>query len=184
MFITRPSWISAKGVATTGRVSSYDLRFPSLTAREFDFNGHAGRPRRARRQDLKGLDMRKKTDNAMTYGLRGRKCHCRFGGPWGGSPLLSRTESEDGVGNRFETGETANRLRTQYAAVRQTTEELARPLSPEDCQIQSMPDASPTKWHLAHTSWFFETFVLTAHAAASRRFIRHSTSSSTRTITP
>src|SRR6195952_4413302 len=50
-----------------------------------------------------------------------------------------------------------------YRAVRATTESLARPLSPEDCQVQSMPDASPTKWHLAHTTWFFETFILTPH---------------------
>ncbi len=47
-----------------------------------------------------------------------------------------------------------------YGAVRQQSEALARPLSPEDCVVQSMPDASPVKWHLAHVTWFFETFVL------------------------
>ena len=47
-----------------------------------------------------------------------------------------------------------------YASVRQTTLDLAAPLTAEDCQVQSMPDASPTKWHLAHITWFFETFIL------------------------
>ena len=50
----------------------------------------------------------------------------------------------------------------RFAAVRQFTEQLSEPLSPEDCTIQSMPDASPTRWHLAHTTWFFETFILAA----------------------
>nr|WP_040585339.1 ergothioneine biosynthesis protein EgtB [Segniliparus rugosus] len=51
----------------------------------------------------------------------------------------------------------------RYRTVRDTTEQLAEPLSPEDQTVQSMPDASPTKWHRAHTTWFFETFVLLPH---------------------
>ncbi len=48
----------------------------------------------------------------------------------------------------------------QYERVRRFTEQLCEPLVTEDYVIQSMPDVSPTKWHLAHVSWFFETFVL------------------------
>lgn len=50
-----------------------------------------------------------------------------------------------------------------YRRVRQFTDELCKPLATEDYLIQPMPDASPTKWHIAHTSWFFETFILTPH---------------------
>jgi len=53
-----------------------------------------------------------------------------------------------------------NRLSKSYQSVRNFSEELSRPLAIEDYVIQSMPDVSPTKWHLAHTSWFFETFIL------------------------
>jgi ergothioneine biosynthesis protein EgtB len=51
-------------------------------------------------------------------------------------------------------------LAERFAAVRGTTAWLCEGLSAEDCQLQSMDDASPVKWHLAHTTWFFETFVL------------------------
>jgi ergothioneine biosynthesis protein EgtB len=55
---------------------------------------------------------------------------------------------------------TADDMLRHYKRVRAATEALCRTLAPEDCVVQSMPDASPTKWHLAHTTWFFETFIL------------------------
>ncbi|HUJ47661.1 MAG TPA: hypothetical protein VLV55_11060, partial [Rhizomicrobium sp.] len=51
-------------------------------------------------------------------------------------------------------------LLARYQALRAATEGLAAPLSAEDQNLQPMADASPVKWHRAHTSWFFETFVL------------------------
>ncbi len=58
----------------------------------------------------------------------------------------------------------------RYRSIRDWTVRLAAPLSPEDCQVQPMPDASPTKWHLAHTTWFFETFLLSPHLPGYRPY--------------
>ncbi|HVH78801.1 MAG TPA: ergothioneine biosynthesis protein EgtB [Stellaceae bacterium] len=58
----------------------------------------------------------------------------------------------------------------KFEAVRRESETLASRLTPEDQSIQSMPDVSPTKWHLAHTTWFFETFVLSRFDSAYRVF--------------
>src|SRR3954452_22375216 len=58
---------------------------------------------------------------------------------------------------------TADALVTTFDEVRSHTERLAAPLSPEDQTVQSMADVSPTKWHRAHVTWFFETFVLADH---------------------
>src|SRR6202158_1359192 len=62
-----------------------------------------------------------------------------------------------------QRAEATPRDTSKYLAIREVTHALAAPLSAEDCAIQSMPDASPTKWHLAHTTWFFETFILAKH---------------------
>ena len=62
------------------------------------------------------------------------------------------------------------RLAQRYSAVRERTASLIQNLRPEDTVVQSMPEVSPTKWHLAHVTWFFERFVLEPHVTGYRRF--------------
>ncbi|MCG5524635.1 ergothioneine biosynthesis protein EgtB [Ectothiorhodospira haloalkaliphila] len=69
-----------------------------------------------------------------------------------------------------QTEVTLQTLRHRYQAVRDHSVALAAPLSAEDMTVQTMADVSPTKWHLAHTTWFFENFILHPHAKGYRRF--------------
>jgi len=64
-------------------------------------------------------------------------------------------------------------MRARFDEVRAFTAALAAPLTAEDRGVQSMPEASPTRWHLAHTTWFFETMVLSAHAERYAPFDPH-----------
>lgn len=68
--------------------------------------------------------------------------------------------TSNGGRNGASTMDGRQALARRYTEVRALSERLAAPLSPEDQQVQSMPDVSPTKWHLAHVTWFFETFLL------------------------
>lgn len=80
-----------------------------------------------------------------------------------GTTTPSRSPEETSAARR-------ERLGAQYERVRAHTLTLAAPLSPEDQGVQSMPDASPAKWHQAHTTWFFETLLLAPRAAGYRLF--------------
>ena len=62
----------------------------------------------------------------------------------------------------------AERLLARFHQIRDFTTALCANLEPEDFVVQSMPDVSPTKWHLAHTTWFFETFILKKFASGYR----------------
>jgi hypothetical protein len=61
-------------------------------------------------------------------------------------------------------------LADEYLRVRQASAALAAPLEPEDCVVQTIPEVSPTKWHLAHVTWFFEKFCLLEFGTAYRLY--------------
>lgn len=86
-------------------------------------------------------------------------------------PDLSTTlgQHPSGLEHLLAGGE-PEELAALYQSVRGLTEELAAPLTPEDQTVQTMPDVSPTKWHRAHVTWFFEAFVLAEHQPGFRAF--------------
>src|SRR5579863_722966 len=67
-------------------------------------------------------------------------------------------------------GRMSNTLAERFAEIREMSMRITKPFSAEDHMLQSMPDASPAKWHLAHTTWFFETFILIPNSARYRPF--------------
>ena len=76
------------------------------------------------------------------------------------SPVAAATDEPRAAAQRTQTDTVSRNLVSRFLQVRKFTEALTADLAPEDCVVQSMPDVSPAKWHLAHTTWFFETFVL------------------------
>jgi ergothioneine biosynthesis protein EgtB len=87
-------------------------------------------------------------------------------------PVFKRTPDMNPLAakSRLPAGDLRGCWSQNYRSVRAETERRAAPLSAEDQIVQSMPDASPTKWHRAHTTWFFEQFLLLPHNAQYQRF--------------
>ena len=81
---------------------------------------------------------------------------------------MTATDLRPLVPNPAPPSRRADTFAARFAAVRAATEALCEPLVTEDYVVSSMPDVSPTKWHLAHTSWFFETFLLAPHLPSYR----------------
>ena len=132
--------------------------------------GRAGRRGRLVRRP-RGLTRRSRREQRVTSAVfDARLSEAGFslvGSETGAQPL---TASDERVGPMTHAAWDPERLLDRYDQVRSQTERLAAPLSPEDQTVQSMPDTSPTKWHRAHVTWFFETFVLADQEAGFAPF--------------
>jgi ergothioneine biosynthesis protein EgtB len=80
---------------------------------------------------------------------------------------MQRTSAAQQAARRKQPAVSASLVR-DYQAIREQSLRLIEPLEPEDCVVQTMADVSPTRWHLGHTTWFFETFVLRQQIKAYR----------------
>lgn len=110
---------------------------------------------------------------------------CPIGGTlckWGFGPKLSPPQTcysfakgRISMSQNVKAADSSPRddLHRRFREIRQASLLLTRSLTEEDQQVQSMPDVSPTKWHLAHTSWFFETFILKPHLPGHSIFDPH-----------
>jgi ergothioneine biosynthesis protein EgtB len=84
--------------------------------------------------------------------------------------LNQQNKKDDAVAQQPSTVKTPSELLATYNAIRRASEDICRPLQTEDYVVQPVVEVSPPKWHLGHTTWFFETFILKPYATGYREF--------------